>query len=172
MKVTNIKTKEQGVNLSERALLKKAMQKKVLKKVLTQINQGGLTYCPLSNKDYGGTQHIAISPFPERSEIFSGKATDKTVTNYYRKNSDLFLKHFSLGAWFDKRCAKTYLDISAPIPLEKQNEAVNLGKNANQIAGFNLFNFSEIPLGGNGKLDFSVTPFNERLKEALTLIAN
>ena len=148
------------------------MKKDALKKTLTQINRGGATYCPLLDKDYGGTRHIAISPFPERSQVLSGRATGKMVTNYCKKNSDLFKRRFALGAWLYKSCAKTYLDVVAPIPLEKRSAAVTLGKNANQIAGFNLFDFSEIPLGGTGKLDSSITPFKERLKEALTLMVN
>jgi len=163
----NIKTNSQFGNTSNEVLLKK----QVLKKILAQINQGGLTYNPILEKDYSGTQNIAISPFPERSQIFDGPANKKTVTEYLKKNKDLFLKKFSLGAWFDKSSQKTYLDISAPIPLNKQVEAISLGKSANQIAGFNLSDFSEIPLGGNGTLDSSIIPFNDRLEEALTLMA-
>jgi len=141
-----------------------------LKKVLTQINRGGTTYCPLSNKDYGGTRNIAVAPFPERSQTLSGKATGKMVRDYCNKNSDLFRGGFALGAWLNKSNSKTYLDVVAPIPLEKQSAGITLGKNANQIAGFNLSDFSEIPMGGTGKFDSSVIPFRERLKEALTLM--
>lgn len=163
----NIKTNSQFGNVSNEILLKK----QILKKILAQINQGGLTYSPLLNKDYSGTPNIAISPFPERSQILDGKATKKTVLEFFKRNRDLFLKKFSLGAWFDKVSQKTYLDISAPIPLKKQAEAITLGKDANQIAGFNLSDFTEIPLGGNGQSDSIMIPFQNRLEQALTLIA-
>ena len=149
------------------------IKKKVLGKLIEQINQGGVTYCPSLNKDYSRTKNIAISPFPERSQILIGKATKRIVTNYCNKNKDLISKNFSLGAWLDKGCLKTYLDIVAPIPLEKESEALTLGINANQIAGFNLFDFSEIPLGGTGEFNLSmITPFEERFNKALTLISN
>ena len=149
------------------------VKRQTLKKLVEQINQGGLTYCPSLNKDYVRTEHVAIAPFPERSQIFTGKATKRIVTNYCKKNNDLISKHFSLGAWFDKGSSKTYLDIVAPIPLEKKSEALTLGINANQIAGFNLSDFSEIPLGGTGEFNLSmVTPFHKRLNEALALISN
>lgn len=149
------------------------IKRQTLRKLVEQINQGGITYCSSLKKDYAGTKHIAIAPFPERSQMFAGKATKRIVTNYCKKNKDLISKHFSLGAWFDKVGSKTYLDIVAPIPLEKESEALTLGMNANQIAGFNLSDFSEIPLGGTGEFDLSmVTPFNERLNKALTLISN
>ena len=147
------------------------MKKEVLKTILTKIiSHGSATYSPLLDKDYSGTSNIAIAPFPERSQTFEGQATEKIVSDYCEKNNDLFIKHFAFGAWLDKGSAKTYLDVVAPIPLEKQPEAVVLGRNANQIAGFNLYDFSEIPLGGTGEFNSSVIPFGERLREASMLI--
>lgn len=143
---------------------------KINKKILSQINNGGTTYGPVLDKDYAGTHNIAVSPFPERSQILIGKVTKKIVENYLKRNRDLFLKNFALGAWFDKNSLKTYLDIAVPVSLKKQTEAVALGRRANQIAGFNLFNSSEVPIGGTGVFNSIVTPFQERLKEALTLI--
>lgn len=146
------------------------MQIEKIKKVLKQINETGITYNPLFNKDYGGTPNIAIAPFPERSKSFNGRATKKMVINYCNENNDLFQKGFSLGAWLDKSSARTYLDITATIPLEKESEAIILGKNANQIAGFNLSDFTEIPLGGNGKAASFMNPFEERLERSLALM--
>lgn len=148
------------------------VKNRTLQKLVTQIKKGGVTYSPLLNKDYSGTRNIAISPFPERSKIFKGKATQKMVTSYFNRNNDLFQKRFSLGSWPDKDNAVTYLDIIAPIPLEKREEAITLGKHSNQIAGFNLYRFSEIPLGGTGEFNSSVPPFKERLEEALGLMSN
>lgn len=141
-------------------------------KIVKQINKGGITYGPLLDKDYGGTQNIAISPFPERSQILKGRATTKMITSYCNKNSDLLQNYFALGAWFDKSSKRTYLDVAATISLERKEKAVTLGKNANQIAGFNLFDFSEIPLGGTGELNSTLTPFSERLREASMLMSN
>ena len=145
----------------------------VLRKLVKQINKSGVTYSPLLNKDYGGTQYLAISPFPERSQTFTGKATGKMIASYCEKNNDLLEKGFQLGSWFNESDGKTYLDIVTTISVEKQTEAITLGKNANQIAGFNLSDFTEIPLGGTGEFNDSlVTPFEERLSEALTLMGN
>jgi len=144
----------------------------ILSKITRQINEGGITYGPLLDKDYGGTPNIAISPFPERSKIFKGKATGKIVSNYFSRNNDLFQKGFAIGGWTDKNSNKTYLDITAPIPLEKQSEAIALGKKANQIAGFNLSDFSEIPLGGTGEFSPLVSPYYERLEDAEMLMNN
>ena len=149
------------------------LKNEVLRKLVTQINKGGVTYSPLLDKDYGGTQYLAISPFPERSQIFTGRATGKMVKGYCDKNNDLLEKGFQLGSWFNENDGKTYLDVVTTISVEKQTEAITLGKNANQIAGFNLSDFTEIPLGGTGEFNDSlVTPFEERLSEALTLMGN
>lgn len=149
------------------------LKKEVIKKLVTQINKGGVTYSPLLDKDYSGTQYLAISPFPERSQTFTGRATGKMITDYCDKNNDLIDKGFPLGAWFNGNDGKTYLDVVTTVSVEKHAEAITLGKNANQIAGFNLSDFTEIPLGGTGEFDDSlVSPFEERLNEALTLMGN
>lgn len=149
------------------------LNRKTLKKVLDQINKGGVTYCPLLEKDYARTEHISVSPFPERSQVFTGKITARVLKSYCLKNSDLFKSGFSLGAWFDSCSLMTYLDISAPIPLSKSSEAITLGKGANQIAGFNLMDLSEVQLGGTGEFNLSmIAPFGERLNEALSLMSN
>jgi hypothetical protein len=148
----------------------KLKKKVIIKKVVRQINKGGVTYDLLLNKDYKGTSNIAISPFPERSQIVKGRATTKIVNNYCKNNSDLLLKHFALGAWFNSDESQTYLDITALISLKKEREAKILGKISNQISGFNLLNLSEIPLGGTGRFNSLVAPFENRLKTALTLM--
>jgi len=147
------------------------IKRKVLSELIKQINQGGVTYCPLLKKNYARTEYISVSPFPERSQVFTGKITTRVLKSYCLKNSDLFKRGFSLGAWFDSVSLMTYLDISAPIPLSKSSEAITLGKGANQIAGFNLFDLSEVQLGGTGEFNLSmITPFGERLNEALSLM--
>ena len=143
-----------------------------LRKLVTQINKGGVTYSPLLDKDYGGTQYLAISPFPERSQIFTGRATGKMIVSYCEHNKDLLEKGFPLGGWFNESNGKTYLDVVATIAIDKQEQAIALGKHANQIAGFNLSNFTEIQLGGTGEVDSSITPFEERLDEASGLMDN
>lgn len=149
----------------------KAIKKSVVKKILAQIiNHNGSTHDPLLNKDYNGTPNIAIAPFPERSQVFIGELTREMIAGYCHKNNDLFQKHFALGVWFEKNTKKTYLDVVVPIPLEKQSEALKLGRSANQIAGFNLLDFSEIQIGGTGEFNSSVYSFDERFKNALALI--
>jgi hypothetical protein len=148
------------------------LKNSALRKLVIQINKGGVTYSPRLDKDYGGTQYLAISPFPERSQIFTGRATGKMIASYCKKNNDLLEKGFPLGGWLNESNGKTYLDIVATIPVDKRQEAISLGKHANQIAGFDLSNFKEIPLGGTGEVDASITPFEERLDEASGLMDN
>ena len=88
---------------------------------MRQTNKGGVTYDVLRNKDYSGTSNIAVSPFPERSKIFSGKATSKMLKNYCRNNNDLLQKGLAVGGWFNQNNIRTYLDITAPIPSEKDH---------------------------------------------------
>ena len=148
-------------------------ERKTLKKISDQINKGGVTFCLSRNKDYAKTENIAISPFPERSEIFKGKATPKMIKGYCSKNSDLINKNLSLGGWFNENSSETYLDISVPISLSNKAEAITLGKESNQIAGFNLLDLSEIELGGTGEFNPSlISPFGERLNTALSLLTN
>ena len=147
------------------------LKRKTLNKISDQINRGGVTFCFARNKDYAKTENIAISPFPERSEKIKGKVTSKKLKSYCFRNRDLFNRNFSLGAWYDKRSLETYLDISVPIPLSQKAEAVTLGKESNQIAGFNLYDLTEIPLGGTGEPNSSlITPFGDRLDMALKLL--
>ena len=159
MKTIKISTKNQVV-----------IGKEKLEELSAQINGGGVTYSPLLDKDYGGTRYIVISPFPERSKIFTGNATAKMLADYCEENSDLLSKGFPLGGWFDQSSGKTYIDVSVTVPLEKEEKAVSLGKKANQKSGFNLSDFSEIPLGGTGEFDSSVVSFEERLKDSLALM--
>lgn len=145
------------------------IKEKTLKTITAKINKGGLTYSPILDKDYIGTSNIAISPFPERSQIVKGRVTMKMVKNYCKDNLDL-LEHFALAGWFNSAQSQTYLDVSVPISLEKESEAIVLGKDSNQISGFNLFNSSEVPLGGTGRFNSLVIPFENRLKTALALM--
>lgn len=144
---------------------------KTLQKLAMKTNQGGVTYDVLLDKDYLGTPYISIAPFPERSQIFEGKATRKMILNYCNKNSDLLLEHFTLGAWFNKENKRTYLDVAALIPIEKQDQAVTLGRKANQVAGFNLSNCEEIPIGGIGEFNSLMIPLKERFQEAMNLMS-
>lgn len=141
-----------------------------LNKVLKRINEGGITYDLFLKKDYGNTNNVAVSPFPERSYVFKGKATKKMIKDFCDKNDVLLRNNFALGAWFDKESNQTYLDITAVIPTKKIKKAINLGKKANQIAGFNLMSFKEFSIGGTGTFNQKVSPFKDRLIEALTLI--
>lgn len=142
----------------------------VYKKVLRKINRSGATYNMFHDIDYCGSGNIAISPFPERTQIFKGKIDIKIIEKYCNKNMDLLYKGFMLGGWFDRESKQTYLDITAVIPYEKGQEAYDLGKKANQIAGFDLLCRKEFKIGGTGIFNQNVSPFKDRLIEALTLI--
>lgn len=116
-------------------------------------NEGGFTMDTLRNIDYGGTPHIAVSPFPERSAIYTGETTTMHIAQFMEKNIDLLSqKGYSLGGWYDKASGQTYLDVVVPVPKKFSTQAVELGKQSNQKAVFDLETFTEIPTGGTGEV--------------------
>ena len=146
------------------------ISKKAFKTIKSKIKEGGVTYSPVLNKDYAGTPNIAVSPFPERSWVIKGKVTTEMLREYCKQNIDLLVCYFALGVWTNLATLETYLDITVPIPLEREREAKALCKKSNQISCFNLSNFSEIPTGGTGRFNSKVASFENRLKTALALM--
>lgn len=128
------------------------------------ISEGGATMDVVRNIDYGGTPHIAVSPFPERSQIYIGETTRKMLAQYLRQNFDLLSKKgYALGGWFDTSSGQTYLDVVVPVPKNRSREAVALGRMSNQKAIFDLEEFKEIPTGGTGETVGAVS-LEERTK--------
>lgn len=127
----------------------------------------GSTY-NIKNGDLGGTKNYSVSIYPERSKIVSGNLSDdekkfkSTINDYLKSNSDLLSdSRNSVGTWYDKDANQTYIDVSTTIPSKRQ--AIELGKQYNQKAVFDLKNFEEIDTGGTGKPIENLPPENDRL---------
>lgn len=142
----------------------KAPNPEAVTKAVEGINAGGTSIDVFNNVDYGGKPFIAVSAYPERSQIMTGKATDPMVRGYIADNADLLGKpHHMLGGWFNTKDGKTYIDVSVAVPKSHQAEAVQLAKISDQIAVFDLEHFKEHPTGGKGTGE-KVAPITARQK--------
>lgn len=127
-------------------------------------DNGGASMDLIRHIDYGGTPHISVAPFPERSVILDKGASMGEILDYVEKNKDLFKNRgTATGMWTDPASGKTYLDAAIMIPKEHADLAEKLGKMGNQIAGFDLQDFKELPYGGDGSKE-GVAPLSERTR--------
>lgn len=127
-------------------------------------NEGGFTYDLIRGIDFGGTPHISVSPFPERTMKIQGETTTKHLAEFLKKNFNLLKKKgFAAGGWYNKADGMTYLDVVVTVPKEKAHLATKLGNKSNQIAGFDLETFNEIPYKGDGTIS-KVAPITERME--------
>src|SRR6185369_2219220 len=107
---------------------------------------GGVTW-NLSQGNMVGTPNYAVSIYPDRAQILDGVDFDR-VEEFIISNSDLLDNpENSFGAW--SHDGKVYLDVVATIP--DINKAVELGKQHNQIAIWDLKNGEQISTGGTGE---------------------
>jgi hypothetical protein len=113
--------------------------------------------------DLGGKELYAVSLYPDLGIVLEGKEIPPDVLRrFISDNDDLFKDpRVSVGTWFDSEGGMTYLDISATIPDRQQ--AIELGRQYNQIAIFDLSTFEEIDTGGTGEAIENVPPPTERL---------
>lgn len=111
------------------------------------LANGGVTF-NISKGNMVGTNNYAVAAYPERAEILPGIDFDK-VEEYILKNEDLLNNpENSFGAWAHN--GQVYLDIVATIP--DVHKAIELGRQHNQIAIWDLKNGKEIPTGGTGEV--------------------
>jgi hypothetical protein len=110
---------------------------------------GGFTFNPRSGKPV--TSGFAVAMHKDRSEeIDLADATPARLKSYVDKNKDLLDQDDNMfGGWHDPASGKVWLDISA-VKSDK-DEAIKLGKKHNQIAIFDLENFTSVDTGGTGR---------------------
>lgn len=132
------------------ASLKKAdISGKTVNDIVNRVHQnGGVTY-NLGQGDMSGSNAFAVSIYPDRSQILDSGVDFETIEGFLVANQDLLADSSnSLGVWNHE--GKTYLDVVKLV--ENYDEAVDLGKQHNQIAIWDLRNNNEIPTGGTGEV--------------------
>ena len=113
---------------------------------------GGSTFSPFG-ENLAGTDSIAVSIFPELSRTFKGKLSEKQLSKFKRDNALAMIKNpmLAFGTWYDKGSDQTYLDVVLRVPRDFKDIAIDLGKEFNQKAVFDLKTFDEIETGGTGE---------------------
>jgi predicted ABC-type ATPase len=140
---------------------------KDLAQIVEDINNGGISYNLAQKASLGGTKNYAVSLYPERSVILD-KLSTKDIVKFIKSNSDLLSqKGHILGGWYDTETGKIYLDVSTA--FKNKEKAIELGKEFNQKAIFDLKNFSDIPTGGTGENTGGLPPIKDRLKSIARL---
>jgi SPP1 gp7 family putative phage head morphogenesis protein len=116
---------------------------------------GGFTFVAGQQKYQNiGQRGYAVSPYPDRSKIFSQKVGLKDVRSFMQDNKDLLSKPgHAVGAWHNPEDGKTYLDVS--IVSRSKNDAIKLGREHNQISIFDFKTGSTISTGGTGTQNYS-----------------
>ena len=110
--------------------------------------KGGASF-NLHKGDLAGSDHYAVSVFPERGEILDGPVSPEQLRDFIGKNADLLEDPTnSIGTWHNQEDGKTYLDISVTVP--SLDDALRLGREKGQIAIFDLKNFDEIKVPQSG----------------------
>lgn len=140
-------------------------------KAAKSSNEGGFTADLINGIDFGGTPHISVSPFPERTMKLKGKTSTKHLADFIEANFDLLQKEgYAMGGWYNKVDKMTYLDVVIPVPKSKAALAKELGNKSNQIAGYDLEDFVEIKYSGDGttKGVASLTERNKIINEILS----
>lgn len=122
------------------------------KKILALHNKsGGSTFNLVAGKSKAGTKGFAVAVYPERSKIIEGKPTEQILKDYIAENTDLLFdatNENSLGTWENE--GKTYLDV---VRIEtSRGKAIDLAKQNDQKAIFDLKTSREIPTGGTGEV--------------------
>jgi hypothetical protein len=129
------------------------------------LENGGSTFS-LSLGDLIGQKKSSVSIFPDRSKIIEGREiTKEDIDLYIQENKDLFEGNedvLAVGTWFDEQSNQTYLDVSAVVG---KKVAVDLGKQYNQKAVFDLELLEEVDTGGTGEVVGDLKPLQERVKD-------
>lgn len=134
----------------QKAIRKRAdLSGKTVNEILNKIHQGGGVTYNFGQGDLSGSNAFSVSIYPDRSQVIDGGVDFDMIENYLETNKDLLADGSnSFGAWSHE--GKTYLDIVKTV--ENYDEAVDLGKQHNQIAIWDLRNNNEIPTGGTGEV--------------------
>ncbi len=121
---------------------------RTVNQILNLIQTNGGTTFNMSKGNMVGTDNYAVATYPDRAAILPGIDFD-IIEEYLLKNEDLLNNaDNSFGAW--SHDGKVYLDVVSTIP--DINKAVELGKQHNQIAIWDLKNGQQISTGGTGEV--------------------
>lgn len=123
-----------------------AVDSQFINQALRSVHSGGGATYNLFTGNLSGTPNYAVSIYPDRERIVDGVDFD-ILEGFVIDNEDLLnSSKNSLGIWVNG--GKVYLDVVATIP--DRDEAINLARQHNQIAIWDLQNNTEIPTGGTG----------------------
>lgn len=100
--------------------------------------------------DLSGVPLYVVSIYPDLGLIKEGKEIDREeMKGFIERHMDLFADpRVCFGTWFNEDDGKTYIDIN--VVLADKEAAIELGRQYNQIAIFNLASFEETDTGGDG----------------------
>ena len=116
------------------------------------LRGGGATYNLRSRR--APARGYAVSPYPERSRAIPlGEFRENrqaVVREFVKSNRDLLAqnKHY-IGTWNDSETGKVYLDVS--VIETSKGRAINLAKERDQIAIFDMKSFETIEVDRSAK---------------------
>ena len=125
---------------------------------------GGATFS-LYFGNQAGQRLYAISLFPDRSFVLSGKhLSPDVIERFLKANADLLSDpQCCVGTWYSEETDQTYIDVAVVAPNKRV--ATSLAKRYNQEGAFDLFRMEYIPTGGTGEPPENMPPASERLAE-------
>lgn len=123
---------------------------------------GGATFTPVENRARGSDEPAyVVSIYPERSQKTKEAPTQDEISRFIIDNWDLLRDpKNSVGTWHDTDGGLHYLDVSVVIPNRKR--AIDLGKQYNQKAVWDLQKMESIDTGGTGETLPNLPPETER----------
>ena len=125
----------------------------------------------LDGRNMAGQDKVSVSIFPDRSKIVEGDITKEDLESYVEDNKDALEGNedvLSVGTWFDSESNQTYIDIAATLD---RDVAVELGKQYNQKAVWDLKTNEEIDTGGSGEVEGDLKPLSDRITDIRNLVA-
>lgn len=131
---------------------------------------GGSTFAA-GGEDLGGSDFYAVSIFPDLTQTIKGRLTEKQLQDFQDKYQEYAENYpnVNYGTWYDAATDTTYLDLSVRVPLTEKKKAIQLAKQYNQKAIFDLSTFEEIDTGGTGEVKGTLPSIEERLQTAAAL---
>jgi hypothetical protein len=147
------KAVNRALRMKQTASLKQAdLSGQTVNQIVNELHSNGGATWNLSKGNMAGTDNYAVSIYPDRAQILDGVDFDR-VEEFIASNHDLLDNpENSFGAWTHD--GKVYMDVVATVPDVAQ--AVELGKQHNQIAIWDLKNAREIQTGGTGEVKQAV----------------
>tara|TARA_R110002020_G_scaffold451070_1_gene664905 strand:- start:500 stop:1696 length:1197 start_codon:yes stop_codon:yes gene_type:complete len=122
---------------------------KIEKQVEEHIKNGGSTFSQNGENMVGKKGKYSVSISEEYSKKIKKELTYKILKDYIDKYRYLLDKdsRYSIGTWLDNNTGITWLDI---VLVTNLKNALQIAKEKNQIAIFDLENLVEIETGGTG----------------------